>query len=247
MKIGPVFHIRIPQKTGSLVLAVLCVISILAAGCTDTGTTATAPAATDTLTPLTGSSGGLSFDPIVGVWRSPGAIYKFEITFDVDGKTQETYSSVPNVFYNGTWMPVGDNTYLVTRDSGEKTIWIHDLSANTISKRDSPSIVFTLYQGVGRSAKSAGSAAGSVAVLSGTGDQVVPFTATSSGLWVFTLNYSGPSNFIVWLKDSQGKRMAVLANEIGTYSGVKPQKLDAGKYYLNVTASGPWTIQAAVS
>jgi len=41
--------------------------------------------------------------------------------------------------------------------------------------------------------------------------------------------------------------MVTLANEIGMYSGTKTQNLDAGKYYLNVTASGPWTIQASVS
>jgi hypothetical protein len=76
---------------------------------------------------------------------------------------------------------------------------------------------------------------------------VVPFTATESGLWVFTLHYSGQSNFIVWLQNNQGNRLALLANEIGIYSGMKPQTLDAGKYYLNVTASGPWTIQASVS
>lgn len=243
MKIGPVFPVHIPQKTGSLVLAVLCVISILAAGCTNTSTTATAPAATGTLTPLTGSSGttysGLSFDPIVGVWRSPGSVYKFEITFDLSGKTEERYSSVPNVYYNGTWLPVGVNTYLVTRESGEKIIWVHDLSKNTLYKKEAPSIVYTLYQGPGST--------GSTALLSGTGDAVVPFTATESGLWIFTLHHSGESNFIVWIKDDEGKRLSLLTNEIGIYSGIKPQNLDAGKYYLNVTASGPWTIHASVS
>jgi hypothetical protein len=242
------------RRTGSLALAVLCLTAVLAAGCT--GTTTNSPAAATTLTPLTSSSGssaavsGLSYDPVVGVWRSPGAIYKFEITFDVNGKTQENYASVPNVFYNGTWISLGDNQYLVTRDTGEKYIWIHDMSGNTVYKKDAASIVYTLYQGVGRA--SAGAPGGSTSVsgaalLSGTGNSIVPFTATGSGLWVFTVNYTGDKNFIVWITDEKGKRVALLANEIGTYSGMKPQKLDAGKYYLDVTASGPWTIKAALS
>jgi len=238
-------------RNGSLALAVLCVTVVLAAGCT--GTTLSSPAATTALTPLTGSSGtsvsGLSYDPVVGVWRSPGAIYKFEITFDVNGKTEEKYASVPNVFYNGTWAPLGGNTYLVTRDTGEKYVWVHDLSANTVYKKEAPAIVYTLYQGVGRASSAPGgsSIVSGAASLSGTGNNVVPFTATESGLWVFTMRYSGEKNFIVWLTDDQGKRLYLLANEIGTYSGMKPQKLDAGKYYLDVTANGPWTIKAAIS
>jgi hypothetical protein len=221
-------------------MIVLCILLVLAAGCTGTGTTSTSPAATGTLSTVTGSAASrLSFDPIVGVWRSPGTVYQFEITFDLNGKTQERYSSVPNVYYNGTWLPVGDNKYLVTRDNGENTLWIHDLSKNTVYKQEAPRIVYLPYQGT--------STAGSSAILSGSGNMVVPFTATESGLWIFNLHHSGTGNFIVWIKDDQGKRLAVLANEIGIYSGTKPQNLNAGKYYLNVTASGPWTIQAAVS
>jgi hypothetical protein len=241
-------------RTGSLALAALCLTAVLAAGCT--GTTTNSPAAVTTLTPLTAPSSGsaaavsgLSYDPVVGIWRSPGAIYKFEITFDVNGKTQENYASVPNVFYNGTWVSLGDNQYLVTRDTGEKYIWIHDMSGNTVYKKDASSIVYTLYQGVGRAsaAPDGSTSVAGAALLSGTGNSIVPFTATGSGLWVFTINYTGEKNFIVWLTDNEGKRVALLANEIGTYSGMKPQKLDAGKYYLDVTASGPWTIRAALS
>lgn len=239
-------------RTGSFALAVLCITVVFAAGCTGTPETQVAPV--KTLTPLTSSSSGtsafgLSYDPIVGVWRSPGAIYKFEITFDVNGKTQENYASVPNVFYNGTWSALGNNMYLVTRDSGEKNVWIHDLSANTLYKKETPAIVYTLFQGVGRASAAPGGSTvvSGEALLSGTGDSIVPFTATGSGLWVFTLNYTGEKNFIVWLTDEKGKRVSLLANEIGTSSSMKPQKLDAGKYYLDVTASGPWTIKAALS
>jgi hypothetical protein len=251
MKLRSVCHIHNLQGIGSLVLIVLCIALVLAAGCTGAGTTPPAPAAADALSPFVTPSGSsatkVSFDPIVGIWRSTGSGHQFQIVFDVNGKTQETDSSIPNVCYNGTWIPAGDNTYLVTRDTGKNTLWIHERSANTIYKQEAPSIVYSLYQGTGMSAGSPTATAGPSAVLSGTGNMIVPFTATESGLWIFTLTYSGPSNFIVWLNDDRGNQLTPLANKIGVYSGTKTQSLNTGKYYLNVTASGPWTIQASVS
>jgi hypothetical protein len=251
MKIRSVCHPHNLQGLRSLVLIVLCIALVLLAGCMGAGTTPSAPAATNALSPFVTPSGSsatkLSFDPIVGIWRSTGSGHQFQIVFDVNGKTQETDSSIPHVIYNGTWIPAGDNTYLVTRDTGKNTLWIHDVAANTIHKQEAPGVVYSLYQGTGMSAGSPTATAGSSAVLSGTGNMVVPFTATESGLWVFTLNYSGPSNFIVWLTDDKGNQLTPLANEIGVYSGTKTQNLDAGKYYLKVTASGAWTIQASVS
>jgi hypothetical protein len=251
MKIRSVCDFHNLQGIRSLVLIVLSITLVLAAGCTGAGTTPPAPAVTNALSPFITPSGSadskVSFDPIVGIWRNVGSAHQFQIVFDVNGKTQETDSNVPHVFYNGTWTPAGNNKYLVTRETGKNTIWIHDVSSNTIYKQEAASVVYSLYQGTGMSAGSTTSPAGSSAIFSGTGNMIVPFTATESGLWIFTLTSSGPSNFIVWLKDDQGNRIVTLANEIGVYSGTKPQSLDAGKYYLNVTASGPWTIKASVS
>ncbi|HNX18240.1 MAG TPA: hypothetical protein PKM50_07950 [Methanoregula sp.] len=234
------------KRAGPLVLVLFCIIMVLSAGCTDDNAI---PASTGSQPKVMSGSTGSNpdFDPIIGVWRSPGAVYKFEIMFDIEGKTRETYSSVPNVFYNGTWIPAGEKTYLVTRDTGDKTLWIHDASANTIYKKDMPGIVYSFYQGTGASTGRSTGTSGTTAVLSGTGDQIVPFYAAQSGLWLFNMQYSGESNFIVWLKDEKGKRVSLLANEIGTYSGIKPLNLNAGKYYLDITSSGPWTIKASLS
>lgn len=235
---------RVLKSTGSIVLAVLCVTVVLAAGCT--GTTSTAPAVTGSTGMSLGSSGAKPLlDPVVGVWKSPGTVYRFQITFEIDGRTQEYYSSVPNVVFNGTWQSLGDNKYMVTRDNGKTSVWTYDPSSNTITKNDAPEIVYSLYQGVSTTTRS--ETGGSAVLFSGNGDKIVPFTATASGLWIFSLQYSGEGNFIVWLKDEHGNRLAVLANEIGVYTGIKPQNVDAGKYFLNVTASGPWTIKASVS
>jgi len=83
------------------------------------------------------------------------------------------------------------------------------------------------------------------ATLSGNGDDVVNFAATCTGLRIFTMRYTGTSNFAVILKDGNGGYLTLLANEIGSYSGKKSEQLTTGKYYLDVTASGPWSIQIA--
>jgi len=78
--------------------------------------------------------------------------------------------------------------------------------------------------------------------FSGSGDDVVSFTATGDGLRVFNLAYTGKSNFIVWLQDSDGEKIDLIVNKIGTYSGKTSVRLTSGKYYLDVKATGPWTI-----
>ena len=57
------------------------------------------------------------------------------------------------------------------------------------------------------------------------------------------MTYNRQGNFIVWLKDAQGNNIDLLANKIGSYSGEKSAQLSTGTYYLDVTASGPWSIQ----
>jgi len=84
---------------------------------------------------------------------------------------------------------------------------------------------------------------GTPLVLKGYGDDVTSFTATGTGLRVFTMNYNGGSNFIIWLKDSQGNLVDLLVNEIGSYNGKKSERLISGDYYLDITATGPWSIE----
>jgi hypothetical protein len=80
-------------------------------------------------------------------------------------------------------------------------------------------------------------------IFNGYGDDVVSFNAQGTGLRIFNMRYTGGSNFIVVLKDNQGNWVDLLANKIGSYSGKKSAQLNSGTYYLDVTASGPWTIE----
>lgn len=75
------------------------------------------------------------------------------------------------------------------------------------------------------------------AAFSGNGDNSVPFTISQTGLKTIEMEYGGQHNFGVKLGGE------IIANEIGSYSGVEYKTLPAGKYVLYVTASGPWTIK----
>ena len=81
------------------------------------------------------------------------------------------------------------------------------------------------------------------AEFSGTGSTGVgPFTL-SEGLSVFDMTHTGSSNYIVWLLDSGGKEVGLLANVIGNYDGSQATGVDSqGSYYLDVDADGPWSI-----
>jgi hypothetical protein len=78
--------------------------------------------------------------------------------------------------------------------------------------------------------------------FSGSGNGIQSFNSTGTGKQYFTMTHSGQSNFAVTLKDENGKYIALLINEIGSYSGKKSANLTIGKYYLDVTANGAWTI-----
>ncbi len=84
--------------------------------------------------------------------------------------------------------------------------------------------------------------AGTPSTLTGSGDDVVAFDADGTDLRTFSMDYTGESNFAVILLDSQGNYTALLANEIGSYNGTTSEQLTTGKYFLDVDASGPWSI-----
>ena len=86
-------------------------------------------------------------------------------------------------------------------------------------------------------------------IFRGIGDSATKVFTLTSGLATFEMHHSGSSNFAVWLYDTNGKAVDLLANEIGAYSGtalegVHADSMDAapGTYLLEVTADGAWEI-----
>ena len=82
-------------------------------------------------------------------------------------------------------------------------------------------------------------------VLSGSGDSVPGLTIPGDIRAILEISYSGGSNFIIVAYGAGGDYLDLLVNEIGAYGGRRPVNFDptAGRIrYLEVTASGPWTI-----
>ena len=79
--------------------------------------------------------------------------------------------------------------------------------------------------------------------LGGEGQQVSSFFEMEAGLAIFRLTHDGRSNFAVWLIDSQGQRVELLVNEIGSFDGSTAIGIDqTGVHILDVTADGNWTV-----
>lgn len=74
------------------------------------------------------------------------------------------------------------------------------------------------------------------------GDDMQSFTAGDRGTRLFTISYSGNGKFTAWLKDNLGKNIDLLVDTTGVYDGKKTRDLGPGTYFIDVTASGPWTI-----
>ncbi len=63
------------------------------------------------------------------------------------------------------------------------------------------------------------------------------------GLSIFTIKYGGSDRFIVSLMDKNGRQVELLVNNTGPYNGSQSVGINSsGDYFLDVQASGPWTI-----
>jgi hypothetical protein len=128
------------------------------------------------------------------------------------------------------FVKLGDNQFPVTMSGSEGIAY---MNAPSGQPQGAPASIPTY--------SSPSSSSGS-AHLSGSGDDTRSFSVTGGGGFLITGSYSGLHNFIVHIADSRGNIEEFVFNEIGSYSGRKIVNLDAGTHYLEVQASGPWTI-----
>jgi hypothetical protein len=80
--------------------------------------------------------------------------------------------------------------------------------------------------------------------LSGNGPEATSTFKLEKGLSIFTMTYTGSSNFIVWLMDANtGQNVELLANAIGSFDGSKSfGSTSEGDYILNIQSDGPWEV-----
>lgn len=184
-----------------------------------------------------------SSEPIIGTWRfnEPGSADSpagsDTLQFSAEGTVVEII--VPEgPGLTGTWSAVSGDNYRVNWSGTNYEIFVYDPVRNGIYQSTEPSKLYSPYPADASSSQSSFG----LPHFSGNGDDVRTFTATGSGLRTFSMTYSGQHNFIVKLTDSEGGYVDTLVNTIGPYSDKKTANLNTGEYVLDITASGPWTI-----
>lgn len=79
--------------------------------------------------------------------------------------------------------------------------------------------------------------------LSGTGQQATSKFHLTKGLKIFKMTHDGSGNFAIWLIDSNGNKVYLLVNEIGSFNGSKAEQIRLeGDYLLDIAANGNWTV-----
>lgn len=79
--------------------------------------------------------------------------------------------------------------------------------------------------------------------FSGQGHRAISSIQLETGLTIVTMTHTGSSNFIVWLRDSNGQDVELLVNRIGSFDGSTAFGItDSGPYALDIDADGAWTI-----
>jgi len=79
--------------------------------------------------------------------------------------------------------------------------------------------------------------------LIGSGRQSSQQFRLEQGLSLFSMVHQGSSDFTIWLIDSSGKKVDLLVNVPGEFSGSKAEGITAaGDYFLNISADGAWSV-----
>ena len=79
--------------------------------------------------------------------------------------------------------------------------------------------------------------------FSGHGNEATAAFHLESGLLRCDYRCQGEMNFIVYLLDSNGEMVALLANEIGTAEGSSATNIrEPGNYLMDISADGDWTM-----
>lgn len=82
--------------------------------------------------------------------------------------------------------------------------------------------------------------------LSGTGQAATKFFSLKPGPATFKVSHEGAGFFAPYLLKSDGKGLTNLANELGKFNGEKKVDiLEEGIYLVDVSATGPWSIEVS--
>ena len=79
--------------------------------------------------------------------------------------------------------------------------------------------------------------------LIGSGQEASQQFHLEQGLSIFSMKHQGSAGFVIWLLDSSGKKVDLLADASGEFDGSKAEGIiTAGDYTLDISADGAWTV-----
>lgn len=78
--------------------------------------------------------------------------------------------------------------------------------------------------------------------FTGTGKDYTKKIELKDGLTHVKYKYTGESNFVAWLLDTNGNKVELIANEIGSCDGKIATSIKQGTYLIDITAYGSWSI-----
>jgi hypothetical protein len=147
------------KRDALVVLALVCLAMILAAGCTGStaGSTApagtgSAPATTQVSTPgvvtpaaTSGTVAAASQDPIVGKWSTPTVQGESaQVVFGADGSFTGYLNGGTQVMKSGTWQSAGSGKYTVTiTGQAAPANWVLDATTTTAYNAAYPALKYT--------------------------------------------------------------------------------------------------------
>jgi hypothetical protein len=244
------FVVRSAECRKYLLIILLLVAVVITAGCVggnkETVVTPTPQIiyVTVIVTPTPTPTVVVQKDPFIGTWilTTLNGQQHPHIIFENGQVNWGVYNDGTDMV--GTWVKVSPNKYRVTTSrTGMEYDYDYDPVNDTIGEPFYAPYIIEYRQGKEPTPTySTPPSSSGLTHFSGSGDDVRSFTVTGSGLRIFTMSHTGSHNFAVVLKDNGGNYVTLLANEIGSYSGKKSERLTSGTYYLDITADGSWTI-----
>lgn len=147
-------HRCMSKRNAFVILAVVCLAVILAAGCTGSTTgspaqagTGSAPATTQVSTSAaaSGTPAAASPDPIVGKWSTPTVQGdSAQVVFGADGSFTGYLNGGSQVMKSGTWQNAGSGKYTITITGRTAPAnWVLDAGSSTAYDTAYPSLVYS--------------------------------------------------------------------------------------------------------
>ena len=147
------------KRNAMVILAVVCLAVILAAGCTGSTTgspaqagTGSAPATTQVSTSAaatpaaaSGTPAAVSQDPIIGKWSTPTVQGESaQVVFGADGSFTGYLNGGSQVMKSGTWQNAGSGKYTITITGRTAPAnWVLDAGSSTAYDTAYPSLVYS--------------------------------------------------------------------------------------------------------